>query len=405
MRGPDHVQDAIRRRWDRNVPQWLATPEVATLALPLHPPTSSQALADPAAVAAWIDAWGAAPAVLRDHAVWEERRWAQLGTQRIPVRWEASGADTLFRGVGGGTHRVGTLLTARFESAVALLAQHSQLAPDTLRRAVASAMDRVRAQWLRMTDADAELSIHVAAWLLQHPDSGLRIRQVPFPGMHTKWLKDHRALVARLVGAARADGSEELGLAPAPVFHDLLLLEPAYRPVSTGPAVPRASRIALADLPGIPLAPETVIICENAETVQVLPDLPGAVALSGSGYGIAELLAVPWVRSAPVIYWGDLDADGFRILDRARHHHPRVTSVLMDEETLQTHRDLIVPTAPRPPATLTGLTAAELALHDALSLSGDRLEQERIELGYAVAALRSVLDQFRAPGSKQSHFL
>ncbi|WP_394216380.1 Wadjet anti-phage system protein JetD domain-containing protein [Brachybacterium vulturis] len=396
MRGPDHVQGVIRRRWDRSVPQWLATPTEARLALPLHPPTSSQALAEPAAVAAWIEAWHTAPVVLREHAVWEERRWAQLGTQRIPVRWEATGAETLLRGAGDAAQREAALLSARFEAAVALLTQHSELAPDAARHAVASAVDRFRVQWLRMSDADAELSIHVADWLLQHPDSGLRIRQIPFPGMHTKWLRDRRALVSRLVGAVRADGSVELGLAPAPVFHDLLILDPGYRPASTGPAFPRASRIALADLPGIPLSPEVVIVCENAETVQVLPDIPGSVALSGSGYGIAELLAVPWVRSVPVVYWGDIDADGFRILDRARHHHPRVSSVLMDDTTLETHRELVVPSPPRPPAALTGLSPAELALHDALSVSGDRLEQERIELRYAVAALRTGVGSIHA---------
>lgn len=395
MRGPDQVRDALRIRWDRNVPQWLAAPVEATLALPLHPPTAAEALADPAAVAAWIEAWRTAPAALRGYAVWEERRWAQLGTQQLPVRWEASGADALLRGADGSTQREAALLTARYEAAVALLAEHSMLEPDALRRTVASAVDRVRAQWLRMPHPDAELSIRVAAWLLQHPDSSLRIRQVPFPGMHTKWLKDHRALVARLVGAARPDGSEELGLAPAPVFHDLLILDAGYRPASTGPAFPRASRIALADLPGIPLAPEVVIVCENAETVQVLPDIPGAVALSGSGYGIAGLLAVPWVHSAPVVYWGDLDADGFRILDRARHHHPQVTSVLMDETTLASHRDLTVPTPPRPPAALTGLMPVELALHDALSTSGERLEQERVELAFAVAALRKEVTSVR----------
>lgn len=395
MRGPDHVRDALRTRWERNVPQWLATPAEASLALPLHPPTAAEALAEPAAVATWIGAWHAAPEVLREHAIWEERRWAQLGTQQLPVRWEGSGADTLLRGAGGSTQREAALLTARFEAAVALLAEHSALEPEALRRTVASAVDRVRVQWLRMPDADAELSIQVTAWLLRHPGSGLRIRQVPYPGMHTKWLKDHRTLVARLVGAARPDGSEELGLAPAPVFHDLLILDADYRPASTGPAFPRASRIALADLPGIPLAPEVVIVCENAETVQVLPDIPGTVALSGSGYAIADLLGVPWVRSAPVVYWGDLDADGFRILDRARHHHPQVTSVLMDSGTLETHGDLAVPTTPRPPAALAGLTPAELALHDALSSSGERLEQERIELGYAVAALRDAVETAR----------
>lgn len=46
---------------------------------------------------------------------------------------------------------------------------------------------------------------------------------------------------------------------------------------------------------------------------------------------------------APVVYWGDLDSDGFAILHRLPTHLPEVASVLMDVETLIDHRDLWVP--------------------------------------------------------------
>lgn len=396
-RTPQEVRAILRTRWDRGLRQWLAAPEGAAVSVPLHPPTAAQALADPSPVAAWIQQWREAPAPLGEHAAWEERRWAQLGTQRVPVRWAATGAHLLTACAGDPVREEARVLTARYEAAVARLAAHAEVRGDALRKAVAVAVDRSRAQWLRLSAVDAELSIEVAAWLLAHPVSGLRIRQVPFPGMHTKWLRDHRALVSRLVGAARCDGSEDLGLAADPVFHDLVVLDPSLRrdePGAAGvPAFPRSCRMPLSDLPGVGLAPRVVIVCENAESVQVLPDIPGTVALSGSGYSIPGLLQVPWVQAAPVVYWGDLDADGFRILDRARHHHARVRSVLMDERTLEDHRELAVTTAVRPAAALGRLTEAEHALHDALAASGTRLEQERIEWGYAVTRLREAVEQ------------
>lgn len=239
------------------------------------------------------------------------------------------------------------------------------------------------------------------AWFFAHPHPGARIRQVPSPGMHTKWLAAHRAVVSRLVAAGRANGSEDLGLAPEPHFHDLLVLDPALRgaglpgQVPGRPGYPRQARLDLAALPQQPLRPEVVLLCENSEMVQVLPDLPGTVALSSAGYSVPSLLAVSWIASAPVLYWGDIDADGLRILDRARHHRAQVTSVLMDRGTLETHRELSVDGGARTPAALAKLTRDERLLHDELTISGQRLEQERIELGYAVAVLEDAVRRER----------
>ncbi|WP_262425487.1 DUF2220 domain-containing protein [Brachybacterium sp. Z12] len=136
-----------------------------------------------------------------------------------------------------------------------------------------------------------------------------------------------------------------------------------------------------------------MIVCENSETVQVLPDLPGTVAVGGTGYNLLDLFAVPWVQRAPVLYWGDIDADGLRILDRARHHHSDVHSVLMDRAALDAHRELTGSGGERSQVELTRLTATEAELYRELSATGLRLEQERIELGYAVELLRRTIDE------------
>ncbi|PCC40684.1 hypothetical protein CIK66_02650 [Brachybacterium alimentarium] len=406
MRNPEDVRAMLRRRAESSLAAWLANPDNAALSFPLHPPTAATALAEPGEVSAWMDSWRSAPAPLREGACWEERRWAQLGAQRVPVRWEGTGADLLAQCAGAATARSWQVLSALVEAAVASLgtAEPEAMAapsaetaaeiaggavsqdPSRLRTAVAAAVAGLRARWLELSPLDADLTIRAATWFLVHPGSGLRIRQVPLPGMHTKWLRVHRALVERLVSAAREDGSEDLGLAAAPQFHDLLVLDQTLHG-----GLPRVSRVDLETLPSLELAPDVVVICENSETVQVLPDLPGAVALSGAGYSVPALLTVPWIAAAPVLYWGDLDADGFRILDRARHHHPRVRSVLMDHATLERHRELVVDGGARPETDHTQLTTAEQTLHRMLSASGERLEQERIELGFAVTALRRAL--------------
>lgn len=222
MRHPGEVREIVRRRFDRSLADWLERPEDAHLSVPLHPPTAAVALADPQAVSAWIRAWEAAPAPLAGGVVWEERRWAQLGTQRVPSRWEVRGADLLARGAGGETAQQWDLLSARAEEARAVLSAAQPAGPSPLAdpagdgSRMARAIAGQRARWLSMSPVDAGLTIRAAAWCLAHPRSALRIRQVPVPGMHSKWLHGHRAVVERLVAAARADGSPSWVSRPPP---------------------------------------------------------------------------------------------------------------------------------------------------------------------------------------------
>ncbi|WP_122939426.1 DUF3322 domain-containing protein [Brachybacterium sp. EE-P12] len=53
--------------------------------------------------AAWIESWRSTGSAPREHVLWEERRWAQLGTQLLPVRWEATGAGALTLAAGPAT--------------------------------------------------------------------------------------------------------------------------------------------------------------------------------------------------------------------------------------------------------------------------------------------------------------
>lgn len=392
MRFPEEVRKRLQQAWARNTAAWIADPSGAAVSVPLHPPTGAEALADPTSAHTWIDAWRST-GLLAEFVAREERRWANLGTQLVPVRWQAGEAGALCRLAGEATRAEWAVLLGHAEAAVEALAAMT-LADDAssdLRSRVATAITRRRAQWLQMPSVDADLCVRAAAWLLAHPGSGYRIRQVPLPGMHTKWLKDHRAVVEGLVGAARADGSTELGLRPAPTFHDLVVLDPPSR--AERPGLPRSSRMDPEALAATGLHPRVVIVCENSETVQVLPDLPGTVAVGGTGYNLSELFAVPWIQRAPVLYWGDIDADGLRILDRARHHHSDVRSVLMDRATLDAHQELTGSGGERSQVVLTHLTAAEAELYRELSATGLRLEQERIELGYAVEQLRRTLDE------------
>jgi hypothetical protein len=92
------------------------------------------------------------------------------------------------------------------------------------------------------------------------------------------------------------------------------------------------------------------------------------------------------------VYWGDIDTHGFAILSRLRGRFPHVRSMLMDRETLLTHKDQWVREPSPVTGLLSGLTADEAALY--ADLAGDvygdrvRLEQERVAFGAVERALR-----------------
>ncbi len=101
------------------------------------------------------------------------------------------------------------------------------------------------------------------------------------------------------------------------------------------------------------------------------------------GYGVDVLGNIPWLHHARCIYWGDIDTHGFAILNRARTYLPSLKSILMDESTLFSHRDLWVQEKEQSTSSeLPLLTKSEYELF--LSLKNNsfgqqvRLEQERI---------------------------
>lgn len=139
---------------------------------------------------------------------------------------------------------------------------------------------------------------------------------------------------------------------------------------------------------------ERVFITENEVNALAFPDVDASMVVFGGGYGIERLAQVDWLRSRQLVYWGDIDTHGFAILDRLRASLPGVRSVLMDDETLQAHRQVWgqEEVDKRYLGELQRLTYDErqlfVRLRDNLVDERLRLEQERIGYAWAVDAIR-----------------
>ncbi|GAA3076591.1 MULTISPECIES: Wadjet anti-phage system protein JetD domain-containing protein [Actinomycetes] len=375
MIGVEAARKKTENRYRRRFSQWAVDGETEPAAsLPLHPPTEAVVLQCGEEVQTWVRDWRAAERDLsRDARLhWETRRWANAGTNRVPVRLELPSPDDVAHFAGRGAHWA----AARDRSAELLDLLGAGSSRDAVRRRLAEVASLDQDEHGRLRE--------VLAWLLAHPDSGLFPRQIPVRGVHSKWLESHRRLVLPL--ASSVTGRTDLGLRGLPQTLRIRVLDPALAPAGL-----RDLTVPVEELSRWQTAPLRAVVVENLQTLLGLPDMDGVIAVHNPGSTGAPLLdRLPWLHAADLIYWGDLDVEGLRILSRVRGRFPHTRSVLTDRSTLTAHLDLTVPDHRNAPRALPEhLTGVERDLFSALHELGDvRLEQERIPWDHAVQALR-----------------
>jgi len=325
-------------------------------------------------VQAWLRAWAEwrGPGEIE----WCDRRWPRLGTQRLPIRLILADPIAVAEWIGE---------RAEWQRARARRATLIERWPQ-LEVAVARHLDVLSAQ----AEGDFRRLLAMLEWLAAHPASGLYLRQLPVPGLDSKWLEGHRALVAELIGdILGCSGGGDLfavaGLRREPRLMRLRILDPELRARVGGleDFVAPARQIGR-----LAWSVRQVYIVENVRCGLAFTDLEGALVVMGLGYAVDVVDAIAWLRKLPCTYWGDIDTHGFAILDRLRRYLPEARSVLMDEATLLAHRDLWGEESR--PAAVTGfarLTPSEQRLYQDLRAqrfgTRVRLEQERIAWDYA----------------------
>ncbi|MGO1192729.1 MAG: Wadjet anti-phage system protein JetD domain-containing protein [Nesterenkonia sp.] len=384
----EQARHKAQNLYDRKFAEWAVVGcEAPPMDAPLHPPTQETVLADATAAADWVAHWRAEEQKLSRGATitWESRQWASAGTQRVPARLalhEPADAAAF-----AGRQKHWAAAAHRAEELVDLLRRHSAEAttpvedvPDAVRRRLKKITELTVVEYTRLRDA--------LDWLLTHPSPGIYPRQMPIRGVDSKWLEKHSSIVEPLYSAAT--GSASLGLLRGPGLIRLRFLDHG-----SAPAGLRDLSAPVEELNRLEVAPRAVIMVENLQTLLALPQMSGVIAVHSAGYAAKSPAAISWLRECPVIYWGDLDVDGFRILSIVRAALPQTSSVLMDRGTLKEHLDLAGPDRKDAPRTLPDhLTGPERDGFAALQEFGEvRLEQERIPWDFALAAIERALDE------------
>jgi hypothetical protein len=394
------IRRKIDQKWAEAVCADLGAGDPVTFSVPLRPGVSTGKAVERLGYGVWHD-W---------HMRWRE--FADL----LPTGVELVHKAVTIRRVASDFPAT---LISDLNSAVALIADtHTGAEPPTVdidrARAVASALRStgailtpatLRATY-RLRASDVEVLLSAVIWLRRHPDASMwTLRQLPVPGMHTKWLDTHGTLLREVTGR---DVRDEVR--PRLTVVHLTYVDPEHAVSGRR----RHDAWTTGDVHDIAYQPRIVLVVENRDSRLWFPPVKDTIVVEGGGKAAAALLAnVPWIRAADhVVYWGDIDADGYTILDQFRTALAEpapdgapaksVTSILMDATDLHHYAQHGVnhDKAGRPikpsPARLPHLTDAETIAYDTIATVGStpfrRIEQEAIPLTHAATRLLQILN-------------
>lgn len=381
---PDDVERTLRRQWDtgRALAAYGEGAAWQPLGVPLRGPTVGELAAGLERARSWAATWRRAAGRL---GRLEYRRVGGrlVGVNELPARLWVDSYDQLWTALG--KREPAEWFATQVEAA---RADNPRLIEWMLRRPL-----RVlehRAEWSQLAAT--------ARWIDAHADGSQYLRQVDVPGVDTKFIESHRAVLAALLDAQldpdridqsrpRSDLAARYGLRRRPRYARLRTLDDR-RSLAGGFS---ELSVRLDELAANPPACEAVYVIENEVTYLAFPPVERAVAVFGGGYAVTVLEQLGWLADRELSYWGDLDTHGFGILDRLRQRFSHTRSLLMDRPTLLAHEGQWVHEANPLVAHLAHLRPEEAELYRDLVEQAFgpavRLEQERISYAAVTSAV------------------
>lgn len=378
---PSDLRAQVQRLWDRGDLLRAAVTDALPwpVRLSLKAPDAADLSNRFEAVRDWARTLADTPHVRIDWRQWNHR---VQGAQRLPA---AAWVDTLQAALAFvAKARQARRFEALWQQTAA--AQPALLAWMSRRPLLALDLDD---RWERL--------LAVVGWLQAHPRPGVYLRQVDAPGVDSKFIEDHRGVLAELLDLALPPGAidslavgtgqfaRRFGFRSKPVRVRFRPLDPRLPSLPGCQGLPDLTLDA-ASFAALALPIERVFVTENETNFLAFPPAARAIVVFGAGYGWDSLAPAAWLHRCRLHYWGDIDTHGFAILDQLRGHFAHAASFLMDRETLLAHR-LHWGEEPEPVHhDLSRLTSEEAAIYDELRFDRLqprlRLEQERVGFGW-----------------------
>lgn len=297
------------------------------------------------------------------------------------------------------------------EEAIALIgkegeAQHFKVLLELTRQRQPLLVDWLRGQPLQAIALERHWAglLDVVTWMAEHPRPGIYLRQVDIPGIRSKFIEGHKAVLSELfdqVLPEQAIARQYKGVTQFSVRYGFLDKPTGIRfrvlderlGVMPGPTLPDVT-LDSASFAQLNIAVRRIFVTENETNFLAFPRVPGSIVVFGKGYGWEALGQASWLSSCMIYYWGDIDTHGFAILDQLRRRFGHVESLLMDRSTLDAHAQFWGQEDRQVVHDLPYLTSEERSVFNELRDNrlggGVRLEQEHVGYRCLMAALRQL---------------
>ncbi|MBL7838517.1 MAG: hypothetical protein JNJ75_00095 [Cyclobacteriaceae bacterium] len=231
--------------------------------------------------------------------------------------------------------------------------------------------------------------LKVSQYFKQNPIPNLYIRELPI-SVHTKFIERNQSVIRELldflipesINKAEKQFEKRFNLKYAESQIRFKVLDKRISQTFFSGLDDLAITVSQFERLHLPI--KKVLIVENKTTLYTtltLPKMDEAIAVFGQGNAVNLIKTATWLSEKEILYWGDIDVQGFEILSRLRQHFRHAKSVLMDELTFNKffENDLGTPTSI---STELNLTNEEHQLYNTLRMNNWRLEQEKIPFDY-----------------------
>ncbi len=240
-------------------------------------------------------------------------------------------------------------------------------------------------------------------FFVTNPQPNLYIRELPLE-LHTKFIEENKAIIRSLLDFLIEEhiNKEESQFERR---FNLKCDEPLIRLRILDEEIAKKYFSGLTDL-SIPqtefntlnISCKRIFILENKTNFSnifnflTLPDMKNSIAIFGRGFGLGLLKDAQWLNDKRIIYWGDIDTQGFQILSQLRSYFPHTESLMMDFETFNQFKEFAVTGTEPNINQLTNLTIEENHIFKHLFnlKEKNRLEQEKINHSFVVRKIANL---------------
>lgn len=236
--------------------------------------------------------------------------------------------------------------------------------------------------------------ILVAKYFCDNPWPDHFARQIP-EAVDTKFVLNHHSILREwldlILPPSAIDVNEKaftrrFGLRDGQPHRAIRLLDPA---LGVELALPFDEvSLPLRSIAGLPVKNATAFIVENDLNLLTLPMFHRGIGIRGEGDAVYRLERLPWLHHCRILYWGDIDIEGFLILSRLRSLFPNAGSILMDMGTIRRHAT--IPGNGATPTPPTNLTPDETAAFEYCVQRNARLEQEKIGQAFVEQCIAAI---------------